>query len=149
MVSFQVWLQVLAIAFNTANSELTYFPDNPPEVSYYKKLITINNAGKVIAEGNGEYDQERVDKEWIEAKDEIVQYIEKMLGRIEWKFGENRAPIKYPPKYYIGDLDAIKPYVCEIAEDDQEGSTFNSRPSIPAILVDLVKYDLHQRYGID
>lgn len=36
---------------------------------------------------------------WEDEKNIILKFIEELLVKIEWRYGDNRAPIKYPPKF--------------------------------------------------
>ncbi len=38
-------------------------------------------------------------QEWEQIQEDVVNYILKFFGYIEWNYGENRAPFEYPPEF--------------------------------------------------
>lgn len=90
-------------------TEFTYYPDNPPQEYNYEKVITVNNKKEIVSENKTtEYSTGISNipyEEWESVKIKIEEYLEKLLIKIEWKYGDCRAPFVYPPTFKIVKLD--------------------------------------------
>lgn len=86
-------------------TEFTYYPDNPPHETEYEKEIVIDDKSNIISEKTisaktAQIDDSAVQIDWTAEQNKILFFIEELLARIEWQYGENRAPIKYPPEFF-------------------------------------------------
>lgn len=131
----------------STETEFTYYPDNPPMETEYVKKITIDENGEIISEeelesSSSKFDEELIDPYWFEAQDEITKYTEELLSNIEWNYGDNRAPFKYPPKYELAEGK----YRCTIELEDKGGNLIYENDN-PRELSKEVKADLAQRYS--
>ena len=50
---------------------------------------------------------------WEQAKEQIDQYIISYFVKIEWYYGDNRAPFAYPAQFYIKQGNTPV-YICEL-----------------------------------
>jgi hypothetical protein len=56
-------------------------------------------------------------KEQTETRQKINNFLEKILLEIEWKYGDNRAPFKWPP-VHLNFLNIF--YICKILYEDSK-----------------------------
>ena len=58
------------------------------------------------------------DPPWEQAQKDILYAVEEVLARIEWVYGDNRAPYCYPPQFIREEADdgTVK-YTCVIELD--------------------------------
>jgi len=80
---------------------------------------------------------------------EILGFLVTFLHQIEWRYGENRAPIKYPPDFSIViNQDGSHSYVCMIETDfgEPEERIHFSSDSVDG-LIEGVKLGLIGRFG--
>lgn len=64
---------------------------------------------------------------WSETQEKINKYLIEILAKIEWQYGENRAPFFFPPQYFINN----KKYICIIKEDMGEESEYRFESDSP------------------
>ena len=134
-------------------TEFTYYPDNPPYESTYSKIIVIDQ-NKNIIEEKADYNTEKIgsedfysDKDWEAVQKDILEYIEQFLARIEWRYGEGRAPIKYPPEFYELLSEDIKiEYHCTIELDFCEDEKLYYSSTNPYDLPGKIKEDFTSRF---
>lgn len=141
-------------------TEFTYYPDNPPYEYPHKKKLIVDNEMKILSEEelHSDYTSNRseaedldvIEFEWVTAQDDIKKYIEELLTRIEWKYGDNRAPIKYPPTFGTEvDSENKQKYKCIIGVENGDDEKLVFKSENPLNLVDQVKRDLGNRYKFD
>ncbi len=82
-------------------------------------------------------------KEWEKVQREIVRYVEITLLKIEWYYGDNRAPFEYPPQFAIEK----EQYVCSLKEDDPAGEAIHFCADSPISLSQKVLIYLESRFG--
>ncbi|MBN1926460.1 MAG: hypothetical protein JW798_11550 [Prolixibacteraceae bacterium] len=128
-------------------TEFTYEPDNPPYSYPYCKKIHLNSKNQAI--GKPEEALMNETTEWIETKKKIVDSIQKKLLRIEWGYGDNRAPVKFPPRFIETEEPDQKCYVCLIEPDfgDDEPPLIIKSNS-PGRLNEKILETLKERFGI-
>ena len=102
-------------------SEFTVYPDNPPFEERFRKEILLNSAGEIISESKKEYldaGNSPIFDGWEMVKGEILNLVELFLLKIEWRYGDNRAPLFYPPEFNIlTDPSGSVRYQCFITRD--------------------------------
>lgn len=53
--------------------------------------------------------------EWAETQNQINSFLVEILMKIEWRYGEGRAPFKFPPEYIItANKCGVRFYKCII-----------------------------------
>ena len=86
---------------------------------------------------------------WINAQAEILGFLVEFLNRVEWHYGDNRAPIKYPPEFSIVEIpDGTQTYRCIIETDflePEERIIFTA--NTPGGLIEGVKLRIMERFG--
>ncbi|MCZ7603222.1 MAG: hypothetical protein M5R37_10150 [Melioribacteraceae bacterium] len=122
-------------------------PDNPPMQTEYEKEMILNRVNEVISERTisekcNWLNDKLPDHFWQDEKNKIMIFIEELLAKIEWQYGDNRAPIKYPPKFSnIGGK-----FICRIELENAGGElVYESRYS--SLLYDKVTSDLKKRFS--
>ena len=124
-------------------SEFTYYPDNPPYTTYFKNTIIINSETEITEDGGKKEDSEFLEIQWEKATEEINNYLVNLLHKIEWKYGDNRAPIKFPPIFEINLLDPFNQFVCKIEADLTDNEEYYSfTANTPQYLIDKIKFEL-------
>lgn len=103
-------------------TEFTYYPDNPSQETEYEKEIIINNKKEIISErtlsGKGSWNgDDLLDPTWLTNQTKILDFIEKLLAKIEWQYGDNRAPFKYPPEF----IEETGKFKCIVTLEDDGG----------------------------
>lgn len=126
-------------------TEFTYYPDNPPYEYYYE--------GKIIIDKNNiesEIKKAQEIKEWKDAQDEINRFLSDILFQIEWNYGDNRSPFKYPPKYYTElSPQGIKVYNCDIETDFGDNDEILKYQSHSAKeLINIIKKEIPKRFNL-
>lgn len=96
----------------TISTEFTIYPDNPPYEYRKKNFAVINYDGEIIERGNKNYyslNELPANIHWQFIQNDINQNIEKILSRIEWHYGDCRAPFEYPPEYseYVNNKTTV------------------------------------------
>jgi hypothetical protein len=126
-------------------SEFTCYPDNPPYVNHYKRTIIIDKKGRIINESEKKHYTAEDFEKWNSTREEITDFIKEILYRIEWNYGDNRAPIRYPPKFKVSYNDTGPEfYYCYVYPDTGQD---NESPHIFKTtdmneLIDVVKKEL-------
>ncbi|MBU0476165.1 MAG: hypothetical protein KKF62_18620 [Bacteroidetes bacterium] len=133
-------------------TEFTYEPDNPPYEYNHKKRIFITSEKVIIKEEEifekSESEPTECTKEdWDKVKEEIMKYIEIFLAKIEWNYGENRAPIKYPPELYELFSEEIGiEYCCKIEMDLGGDEKLYFKSENPFELLTEIKTEFMKRF---
>lgn len=84
---------------------------------------------------------------WEQAKKEIDKYIIIYFQKIEWYYGENRAPFAYPPRLYIERKKRGTPsYVCELILEDSLPDSIIIEEKTPSLLFERVKKEINSRF---
>jgi len=127
-------------------TEFTYEPDNPPMQTEYEKEIKINEHNEVIyertiSEKSNWLNEELLNPLWEDDKNIILKFIEELLAKIEWRYGDNRAPIKYPPKF----SEEEGKYFCKVELEDDTGELIYNAEN-PSSLTSKVIGDLRKRF---
>lgn len=130
----------------SVETEFTYYPDNPPYETEYEKEIVIDKENKIISEEilsskSNRDDEDMLDPTWLLDQTHILDFIEELLAKIEWQYGDNRAPIKYPPKF-IEEDDKFK---C-IVELEDDGGKLTYEADDSSTLVTKVVEDLKEKF---
>lgn len=86
---------------------------------------------------------------WDEIQHQINGYLQEILFRIEWHYGDCRAPFRYPPEYQliIHEKD-IPEYAAVITLDMGEDETLVYKAQTPDILFQLIKEDIHNKFAV-
>ena len=136
-------------------TEFTYEPDNPAYEYKHSKIIIVDKNKVILSEEevfeeNDSVSPSYTDEEWHQAQDEILIYVENFLTQIEWKYGENRAPIKYPPDFYelFSEEHGID-YCCMIEEDFGSDEKLYFKSDNPFHLLDQIKDEFGKRFASD
>jgi len=127
-------------------TEFTYEPDNPPMQTEYEKEIIINDHNEVISERTISEKSNWLNEELLNPllEDEkiiILKFIEELLAKIEWRYGDSRAPIKYPPKF----SEEEGKYICKVELEDDAGELIFDAED-PHSLTQKVIDDLRKRF---
>ena len=84
---------------------------------------------------------------WEEINKEIDEYIVKYFFKIEWYYGDNRAPFAYPAKLYIKKKETAAPvYVCELVMEDPGAENIIIEEKTPALLFIKVKETINSTF---
>ena len=84
---------------------------------------------------------------WEDIIEEIDTYIIKYFKKIEWYYGDNRAPFAYPAKCYIKNTETDMPvYVCELVMEDPGAENLIIEEKTPALLFPLVKKTINSKF---
>ncbi|MFC2102324.1 hypothetical protein ACFLS7_04960 [Bacteroidota bacterium] len=88
--------------------------------------------------------------DWEETQQEILQFLVETLHRIEWHYGDNRAPFKYPPEFsLIDNADGTQSCQCIIETDMGEPEErIDLRADTPGSLTTIVCQEIQARFGI-
>jgi hypothetical protein len=134
----------------TVETEFTYFPDNPPYQYSHRKLIIINSEGKIISETeiDNSVDKNSINnKEWLETQEKINSFLTDILLKIEWHYGEGRAPFVFPAEFItIPGKDLRMEYRCIITLEFNEGEKLEFNSEIPSEILNQVKKDFEKRF---
>ena len=88
---------------------------------------------------------------WEEGQQKVLEYLVDILHQIEWHYGDNRAPFKYPPLFHTG-IDPLENryYECIIETDLEEPvEKFVFRAGSPEGLVEKVKFEVPKQFHLD
>ena len=86
-------------------------------------------------------------KEWERSQREITLFLEHILLKIEWYYGDNRAPFQYPPKFSIDSQNEIV-FRCDLYYEDSLGEIEPFHDINPIELSKKVNMFLEQNYGL-
>jgi len=88
-------------------------------------------------------------KSWEAAQQEILQCLVDLLHRIEWHYGDNRAPVRYPPVFSMAEKpDGTQSFHCTIETDfgePEEQLVFSA--GSPQELAEEVCREIRARFG--
>jgi hypothetical protein len=134
-------------------TEFTYYPDNPPYEYYHEMEMLLDKDMNILSdkvlETNTNFDIDLPTDE--DMLFEVKYYLEQVLANIEWKYGDNRAPFKYPPELkVIDDEKGVSSYVCIIETDfgdDDEKISYTA--GSPEALLAKVKKDIPRRFNLN
>lgn len=131
-------------------TEFTYYPDNPPYEYSYQKTIQLDSDYKLIGQGEKVAFGRDVNENWLKIQSEINSYLLHILSRIEWYYGDNRAPFVYPPTYEFLNLPFAEEYKCILKGDEGYDDTeFVFKACKAEQLVIRVKENLSQFIDLD
>lgn len=86
-------------------------------------------------------------KAWEEVRSDIEAYCAEVLRRIEWYYGEGRAPYKFPPDFYGKKRSRGKfLYGCIIELDMAGEGELRYESGNTADLSNKVKEDIRRRF---
>ena len=55
---------------------------------------------------------------WVKYQEKITKHLMEVLQKIEWYYGDNRAPFRYPPRFEtIVEANNQVKYLCILEED--------------------------------
>lgn len=80
-------------------------------------------------------------------EDTINKELVNFLNRFEWRYGENRAPIKFPAK--VKTTNQQERYHCQIELDEAGKAILEYRASSVKELSKKIKQDLNRRFLIN
>ncbi len=134
-------------------TEFTYYPDNPPYEYHYKKEMIIDKEHNIISDELLEY-SDNFEIEMVAADDilfEVTVYLQKVLEKIEWNYGDNRAPFKFPPELdIINNADGADKYICIIETDfGEDDEKIGYESDSPEGLLEKVKKDIPKRFKLN
>lgn len=129
----------------------TYYPDNPPMEYPHQKMIIVDRNKKITEEKDLQLKEDNTntgdDFNWELAKGEIMDYLERLLLKIEWLYGENRAPFLYPPIFesFINEKGTNE-YKCTIELDLAGKGNMVFQSDNPATLLKEIESEIQQRF---
>jgi hypothetical protein len=86
--------------------------------------------------------------DWTSAQKQITVFLEEVLFKIEWNYGDCRAPFKYPPTFRITKLnDGSFEYQCTIELDFGDNEKILLKSTNPSELFSQVKSDINKRFS--
>ena len=136
-------------------TEFTYEPDNPAYEYKHSKIIVVDKNKNIfseeeIFEESESHSPAYSDEEWHKAQNEILEYVESFLAKIEWRYGDNRAPIKYPPDFYeLLSEDHGLDYCCMIEEDPGDDEKMYFKSENPFKILSQIKEEFDKRFPSD
>ena len=86
-----------------------------------------------------------MNERWEKTKERINSYLEEILLKIEWRYGDCRAPFLFPPVYDIIIKDKIE-YVCIVTIDPAEFGELRYTAEDPFELFYKVKEDINEKF---
>ena len=120
-------------------TEFTVYPDNPP-MEYSKTGLIIIDKDKNVVSNK---------RNWEEVQNQINIYLEEILLKIEWRYGEGRSPFHFPPDYKIIHHDDLTTeYICSITLDLGEEETLQYRAPDPANLFGITKKEIGKKFAL-
>ena len=127
-------------------TEFTYYPDNPPmEYPNSKKVVIDENGSIEEIEEIKQSDSSEID--WSNTQEKINTYLIAILNKIEWHYGEGRAPIVYPPDYYLMTTEKFEvQYCCDIKLEFSDNEVLYFRSTDEKDLFHKIKNDLNIRF---
>lgn len=94
-----------------------------------------------------------IDPTWKIIIKEIDNYIITYFQKIEWYYGENRAPFAYPARCYIDRTSANEPlyskeplYVCELVMEDPGAINIKISAETPSQLLPKVIKTINSQF---
>lgn len=148
--------ELLEIAYSyrvSVETEFTYYPDNPPAEYCYQKVIVVNREKEIVfealkPENVNDNNRDAVSDEWEQAKLQIEMYLEKLLLKIEWRYGDCRAPFVYPPAFEAVWLeDGTREYRCIVKSDFNDGEPPVFKSAKPSDLPAMIINDFSRRFS--
>ncbi|MBU1099110.1 MAG: hypothetical protein KKA84_01810 [Bacteroidetes bacterium] len=136
-------------------TEFTYEPDNPAYEYPHHISIIVNGEKEIIGEKEVFEESENTqylytDQDWEKAKMDVMNYVESFLAKIEWRYGDNRAPIKYPPELYELVSDEFEmEYGCMIEMDLGEDEKIYFKSGNPFELLNQIKAQFAKLFPSD
>jgi len=88
-------------------------------------------------------------KNWDEARKRVLEILTEILLKIEWHYGDNRAPFRFPPNFGVNTgPDGSTIYQCVIETDlgEPEERIILSAGS-PESLPDIVRMSISERFS--
>lgn len=121
-------------------TEFTVEPYNPPyKYEYTKKIKVYLTTGSLVEVSNQQDLQERV-----------LHYISDYLFRIEQKYGDCRAPIKYPPYFHSEPENTNNIHHLSFIDVDLgENETLVFVSHQTTAMLERIKQVLEERFGED
>ena len=92
-------------------------------------------------------DQSAIAEEWEKAIETIDKYLASILYKIEWNYGEYRAPFVFPPKYEISEERKERTYKCLIKLEFSDDEVLCFTAKNPALLPQLIIDDFKKRFS--
>ena len=127
--------------------EFTIYPHNPPQQYHYKKNITLDNNNEIIEESEKEYWVK--EPGWTEIQQEIINYLVMVLDRIEWDYGSNRAPFRFPPEFKEVHKGERTQHICLLTTDlGADDEVIKIASYNPRDILEKLKSILKERFGI-
>ncbi|MBN2534434.1 MAG: hypothetical protein JXB88_16230 [Spirochaetales bacterium] len=84
---------------------------------------------------------------WEQAKEEIDKYIIIYFQKIEWYYGDNRAPFAYPPRFSMNREDSGSfTYTCELVMEDPGSENIIMEEETPSLLFKRVKEEINSQF---
>lgn len=84
---------------------------------------------------------------WEDAIEVINKFICEILFRIEWKYGNCRAPFVFPPKYEAAEIDGVMNFSCSIKLEFSDDEQLNYSAVNPSLLPQIIIDDLRNRFS--
>ena len=89
-----------------------------------------------------------LNERWEKTKVRIKSYLEEILLKIEWHYGECRAPFMYPPEFDL-TFDDKTEFVCIIKLDPIESGELRYSAEDPNELFAIIKSDIDEKYLVN
>ncbi len=86
-----------------------------------------------------------MDNTWDAAQEELRDFLTYLLVRVEYRYGDNRAPFRFPPEFEQSD-GTYRCIIVEDVSDHREKSVYTA--ATPAALVEIVKTMVVERFGL-
>ena len=86
-------------------------------------------------------------EKWEDAITVINKFIQEILFRIEWNYGDCRAPFVFPPKYEAEEINGAMKYSCSIKLEFSDDEQLNYSAENPALLPQIIIDDLRNRFS--
>ncbi len=88
-------------------------------------------------------------KDWEEMQLRINHYLGEILLKIEWHYGDCRAPFRYPPSYnLVSHKDKTIEYICTIKLDLGGDESLRFSSYNPEELYKKIKEDIDEKYAV-
>ncbi len=136
----------------SVETEFTYYPDNPPYEYNHEKELIIDTNKNIITDKLLHYsDNFSFDPDsWEDIISRIQSYLQQILEKIEWHYGDNRAPIKFPPEFSMENDEKDETlYVCIIETDgDEIDDKIKYSSDSPTKLLEKIQQDIPSRFNL-
>ena len=97
---------------------------------------------------NKDYSIDNKIKNWEDVQNHINEYLIQILRKIEWRYGNGRAPFKFPPNYrWIEKDKGLSEYICDLVLDFGEDEKLNYHSHSPNELYEVIKHDIDERFA--